>query len=154
MIRFSDGDIFAADCEALVNPVNCVGVMGAGMARAVRSRYPDACGPYLETCERGGLLPGGVVLAYRPGEAPPPHLIFHAATKMHWRMPARLSWTGQCLDTVAGVARVMRLKSVAVPALGCGRGGLKWAHVLQQMEAFLGDVEEVEWVVFPPREGL
>ena len=153
MIRYSDGDIFAAGCEALVNPVNCLGVMGAGLALEVRRRFRDACGPYIEACQQGALMPGGVVIAHRDA-GNPPRYVLHVATKMHWRVVSRLSWVGQGLDGVAGIARTMRLRSVAVPALGCGRGGLEWKHVQHQIEAYLGEVEEVEWIVFPPQKGL
>ena len=153
MIRFVEGDIFASGCVALVNPVNCVGVMGAGLALEVRRRFPEACREYAEWCSKGALAPGGVVVGHR-GEEAVPRWVLHAATKLHWRNPSRLSYTGQCLDTIASVARVMRLRSVAVPMLGCGHGGLEWRRVQQQVEAFLSDVEEVEWVVFGPDMGL
>jgi len=150
MIRFEQGDIFKSGCDALVNPVNCVGVMGAGLAREFRALYPDACEPYFRRCALGILEPGGLVSAHR-GELCSPRWIIHLATKRHFKHPSRLAYIGLGLDNLAEQAPILQVKSVAIPALGCGLGGLDWRHVRQQFEAFLGGIDFVEWVVFEPK---
>jgi O-acetyl-ADP-ribose deacetylase (regulator of RNase III) len=155
MIRYSDGNLFSAGCQAIVNPVNCVGVMGKGLARAVHRRFPAACHAYFEACQRSWLLPGqmiiGTVADPEPGS---PEFIFHVATKLHWARPSRLDWIDKGLDTLASVAATMRIRSVAVPALGCGLGRLEWTDVRPRIEAYLGEHDDIEWVVYPPQSGL
>lgn len=153
MIRYSEGDIFEAGCEAIANPVNCVGVMGAGLAKAVHKRYPAACGSYFEACREGVLRPGGLTIGVVGANdwRTYPHWIFHVATKLHWRQPSHLADIAHGLDRLAETAGTMRLASVAVPALGCGLGGLDWGSVHSLMLGYLGETKAVEWVVFPPK---
>lgn len=153
MIRYSDGDIFSAGCAAIANPVNCVGVMGAGLAKEVRRRFPEACEPYFEACSESILRPGGLVVgtAEFAGSVRLPRFVFHVATKRHWRQPSRLADVAYCLDALASTALAMQVKSVAVPALGCGLGRLNWEDVHALMRGYLGETKPVEWVVFPPK---
>lgn len=150
MIRYSKGDLFASGCAAIVNPVNCYGVMGAGLAKTVLRLYPKACEKYFEACRERILRPGGIVIAEcdLPGG---PAWIIHAATKSHWKHTARLWWVRDCLDALGAAATTLRIPSVAVPALGCGLGLLDWDDVRPEIENYLGSYPLVEWRVFEPK---
>lgn len=149
MIIEATGSIFDSTAEALVNPVNCVGVMGAGLALEFKGRFPAAFKAYKFACDRGNLGPGGIIV-HRTNAYP---FVIHLATKDHWRDPSRLAWIETGLQGLAralsGVYRE-RIHSVAVPALGVGLGGLAWADVRSLIEERLGGLE-LDVFVYPPR---
>lgn len=118
------GNIFDSTCEALVNPVNCVGVMGAGLAKQFKERYPRNFELYANYCKHGLLLPGECY-ATTQNEG---RVIINFATKHHWRGESQLS------NVRAGLLFMRSnyqeyVKSFAIPALGCGLGGLRWERV-------------------------
>ena len=124
-------DLFAQDCAVLVNTVNCVGVMGKGLALAVKQRWPACYHAYRAACQKGQLRPGQLHLwrnpaAPRPGQ---PQAIVNFPTKDDWRQPSRLEWIDQGLQALVKLARQERFPSLAVPPLGCGLGGLDWRQV-------------------------
>jgi len=112
------------DAELLVNTVNCVGVMGKGVALAFKTRWPGIMAPYKAEC-RMGLRPGACPIHRLPGGRHWAAL----ATKDHWRDPSRIEWVGAGLAVLAGSAKVMGIKSIALPPPGCGNGGLDWRQV-------------------------
>ncbi len=118
-------DIFASGCEALVNPVNCVGVSGKGLALEFKRRFPVAVGWYADIARSGGFAPGSVreASAYLGDRRV---WILFAATKDHWRNPSEVDWIAEALIHIETLAREHLFRSVAVPALGCGEGGLMW----------------------------
>jgi len=124
-ITFRHGDMFASGAHALVNPVNCVGVMGAGLARQFRDRHPAMFAEYQRQC-RARLYQPGVPRVWR-GDGQP--LIINFPTKRHWRDPSQLLWIGGGLAILAELLRTHDVHSVAVPPLGCGLGGLAWPDV-------------------------
>ena len=127
-IVYRDADIFATDCEALVNPVNCVGVMGRGLALAFKRRYPAHFAAYRRACRAGTLRPGTVhVDDLGPGASP--RFLVALPTKRHWRDPARLDDVARSVRALAGALVERRIASVAIPKLGCGLGGLAWPDV-------------------------
>ena len=136
MIRFVRGNLLDSEAEALVNAVNCVGVMGKGIAKAFKERYPEVFREYVGKCRRGELRPGDV-WAIRGS---PDKWIVHAATKGDWRMPSVLLNIESCAKYIRLFVKAARVKSIAVPALGCGNGGLKWEKVRPVLEEALGDV--------------
>ena len=123
-------DLFAQDCAAIVNTVNCVGIMGKGLALTVRNRYPACYNAYRAACRRGQVRPGRLHLwrnmANRPGQA---RWIVNFPTKDHWRQPSRLEWIDQGLEALVELIQQEKIPSLAVPPLGCGLGGLNWAEV-------------------------
>ena len=150
-IEYSDGDIFESGCQALVCPVNCVGVMGAGLALEFKKRWPSYFRDYKDLCDNVRIFPGSVRLHYAimPGK-----VIVSFPTKEHWKDKSQLWVIEQGLRSLlaaAVAARVAVLKSIAVPALGCGLGGLKWEEVKPLIEKYLGDLD-CRVVVFPPKE--
>ena len=127
-IVYRDADLFAAGCEALVNPVNCVGVMGRGLALAFRRRYPAHFAAYRRACRTGALRPGTVHVDDL-GAGACPRFLIALPTKRHWRDPARLDDVTHSVHALAAVLLERRVASVAVPKLGCGLGGLAWPDV-------------------------
>lgn len=126
IVEINKGNIFESDAKILVNPVNCVGVMGGGLAREFRIRFPDMYGSYWLYCRAGGLKPGGIHVYPRRSNDP---TIFNVATKDHWEDPSLLSYINAGADALARTCFLMNAESIAVPALGCGLGGLDWKDV-------------------------
>src|SRR5687768_7554964 len=125
MIRALIGDMFTSEMQTLVNTVNCVGIMGKGIAQIFKERYPAMFEDYAKRCRRGEV---------RLGE--PYHFkdlagasIVNFPTKGHWRAASRLADIESGLDYFVEHFREWEIKSVAFPPLGCGNGGLEWATV-------------------------
>jgi len=151
MIRYVRGDIFKANTEALVNPVNCVGVMGRGLALSFKNLFPDNFRAYAEVCRRGALVPGRMFVFETDLDTP--RYIINFPTKRHWRDGSRLEDIEAGLTALAEEIRSRGIRSVAVPPLGCGLGGLEWADVRPRIERALSGLD-AEVVVFePPRKG-
>lgn len=136
------GDLFSSEADVIVNPVNCVGVQGAGLARQFLHRYAALDEEYRDACRSGRLRLGNPVLS-EDGR------ILWFPTKHHWRERSRLSDIDRGLQSF-----VQRWgedpRSWAFPALGCGLGGLQWEQILPLMEARLGRVHG-EVMVYAPR---
>lgn len=136
MITYKTGNIVDDDAELLVNLVNCVGVMGKGVALAFKNKWPDAMAGYVKDCELGLLKPGGCVLHPLPDKRA--WLAF--ATKDHWRDPSRLEWIESGLRKIATLAAY---KSIALPPPGCGNGGLNWLDVKPFVYQYLSNIEDL-----------
>lgn len=130
--------------------MNCVGVMGKGLALEVKRRFPKVFADYRYACEVGLVAPGRVFIS-ATGLLPPegPRFVANLPTKRHWREPSRLN------DIALGLADLVRLlpmlgvRSVAVPALGCQNGGLSWSDVRPLIETSLADSPMLV-SVYPP----
>ena len=153
MITYHQGDILQTTAQALVNPVNCAGVMGKGLARQVKQAHPENFQAYQRACRAGKLRPG-TILAHRVQAQDPPselRYILNLPTKRHWKDPSRLE------DVRAGIAALVRsaarleLQSVAVPALGAGLGGLDWNLVHQELLQQLQPLDWLQVQVYPPQ---
>lgn len=135
-IKIIVGDIFTQPVDALVNPVNCVGVMGAGLAKQMKQRFPDMYREYRELCEDGSLLMGG----YSVHAAQYPAII-NIPTKYHWKSSADFEMIKESLRAITNAHNhrfsLLDIHSVAFPLLGCGLGGLKEQDVLPMMVEFL-----------------
>jgi len=114
------GDLLDSPAQALVSPVNCVGVAGAGLARQFRERWPKQVGEYTEACGAGLVRPGAIHMAKLPGG----RMILSAPTKRHWRDASTFDDVELTVQALAWFSRQFKLGSMAVPALGCGLGGL------------------------------
>ncbi len=149
MLEYLRGDIFSSKAEALVNPVNCVGVMGKGLALAFKQRFPSNYQYYRKTCNDGGLKLGQVLTYVRTSPDLPKYLI-NFPTKGHFRSSSRLQDIESGLVALAAEVSGRQIGSLAVPALGCGLGGLDWAQVRPQIEAYLAPLSDCQIWVFEP----
>ena len=149
MITFTRGDVTEADAEALVNTVNCVGVMGRGIALQFKRRYPDNFRAYAAACNRGDVEPGRVFV-FETGQLTNPRYIINVPTKRHWRAKSRLEDIDAGLKSLMQEVRERNIRSIAIPPLGCGMGGLDWNQVRPRIEAALRPLPEVRAVVFEP----
>lgn len=138
-------DLLRDNAEALVNTVNCVGVMGKGLALSFKRRFPEMFQQYRMASHNNEVRIGRVHLWRNP--AGRPRLVLNFPTKMHWRDPSQLEWVAAGLFDLARVIRAEQLKSIAIPPLGCGLGGLQWPTVRRlindvlQQELFDLDVD-------------
>lgn len=159
MIEVVTGNILEADCDALVNPVNCVGVMGAGLARAMATRWPGIVPGYRTACRDGSLRLGTIhaeILGSRVKHRQKPWLILNFPTKLHWRNPSTQAGIQAGLDALAHFLKTrdgFRIQSLAVPALGCGLGGLDWSSVRPMIEAVAGEFDSKKWRLYAPESG-
>ena len=151
-ISLQHGDLLQAPVEALVNTVNCVGIMGKGIALQFDRAFPENSRLYKEVCKRGELHPGGVLVYKRQPELekPLPLAIFNFATKDHWKGRSRLKWIEDGLQHLVAEVKSQKLNSIAVPPLGCGNGGLKWSVVRPMIEAALSELPSVDVQLYAP----
>ncbi len=149
MIERTTGDILAENAEALVNSVNCVGVMGRGIALQFKRAFPENFKAYAEACKHGEVRPGRMFV-FETGQLSNPRYIINFPTKRHWRGRSRIEDIDAGLESLAHVIRERDVKSVAVPPLGSGLGGLEWRRVRPRIEAALREMQDVRIVLFEP----
>jgi O-acetyl-ADP-ribose deacetylase (regulator of RNase III) len=128
MIENCKGNLLQANVEALVNPVNCVGVMGKGLALEFKKTYPDNFYHYQKGCNEGKIRPGQVFITLNNSLINPLYII-NFPTKDHWKDKSKLEDIKTGLTALVRDINRLQIKSIAIPALGCGNGGLKWQKV-------------------------
>jgi len=149
MFELMEGSMFDSGCEALVCPVNTEGVMGAGLALKFKQLYPGYFWDYHDWCEnRHATL--GECHVWVNASSNPKHIISFP-TKAHWANPSEQRWVDSGLDSLVKMIDYMDIKSIAVPALGCGLGGLSWGTIYPLIHQKLGRYKNVEVKVYPPR---
>jgi O-acetyl-ADP-ribose deacetylase (regulator of RNase III) len=149
MIEEGRGNLLTADVEALVNTVNTVGVMGKGIALQFKRAYPANFRAYREACARGDVRIGSV-WTFDTGVLGPRRFVLNFPTKRHWRDGSRLDDIAAGLGSLVEVVNEHGIKSIAIPALGCGNGGLDWADVRPLIEQACERMNDVRAVIFPP----
>ena len=135
MIHFTRGDVFAQPAEAIVNPVNCVGVSGAGLALQFKRRHAHAFLAYRRACEAGRVRPGRMFMFDTGRDRP--RWIVHFPTKRHWRDRSTIGDIEAGLHDLAAVVERYGIRSIVIPPLGCGLGGLDWRAVRPLVTACL-----------------
>lgn len=145
MIHYTHGNMFDYPADILVNTVNCVGVMGKGVALEFKKRYPLMFRYYKRTCREGWLEPGKLLTWTQPGNP----LVVNVPTKLHWRNPSEYAYIRDGLDALRQLLMNHKGKRVHLPAIGCGNGGLNWEIVRGMIESTLGDVAADIWVFEP-----
>ena len=149
MTKFQKGDILQSDAQALVNTVNCVGVMGRGLALQFKKAFPENFKFYAQACERGGVRLGSM-LVYDLNRMTGPRYIINFPTKQHWKNPSRLGDIEAGLNDLVKTVGQLHIQSIAIPALGCGLGGLNWSGVRPLIEAAFEAVPELQVAIFEP----
>lgn len=149
MIEFRRGDILKDDAEALVNTVNCVGVMGRGIALQFKNAFPENFKAYAKACKSGDVQPGRMFV-FETGALTPPRFIINFPTKRHWRGKSRVADIEAGLKALVEVLREKRIRSVAVPPLGSGLGGLDWSDVRRHIQSALQSLPDVSVRVYEP----
>jgi len=143
------GNLLTADVDALVNTVNTAGVMGKGIALQFKRAFPDNYRVYRAACNRGEVCLGEMFV-YDTGRLGPRRYVINFPTKGHWRSRSRIEDIRSGLADLLRVALDLELTSIAVPALGCGNGGLSWSTVRPLIEETFQAAPDVRVVVFPP----
>ena len=150
MIEYKTGDILEEQTEALVNTVNCVGIMGRGIALQFKQAWPENFKAYASACRRKEVQPGQMFV-FETGRLTPPRYIINFPTKRHWKGKSRLVDIQSGLVALVHEIRRLEIGSIALPPLGAGLGGLEWSRVRQEIVRALGDLSDVRVVVFEPR---
>jgi len=150
MIEYKIGNILTIDAEAIINTVNCVGVMGRGIALQFKKAFPENFKAYAAACKREEIQPGRMFVYGFDGFANPRYII-NFPTKRHWRGKSRMEDIETGLEALAGEIGARGIRSIAIPPLGSGLGGLEWVVVRQRIEQALADLNDVRIIIFEPK---
>jgi O-acetyl-ADP-ribose deacetylase (regulator of RNase III) len=137
------GNIFASSCQIIVIPVNCVGVMGKGIALEFKKRYPEMFAAYARLCANRCLRPG---LLHLWTQSTP--WILNFPTKDHWKHPARIAYIRKGLEKFSDTYAAKGTSSIAFPELGTGAGGLAWVDVQPVMYRFIEPLPHLEVEIY------
>lgn len=148
MITFTHGNLLEARAEALVNTVNTVGVMGKGIALMFKERFDFNYQAYAKAC-KAGLVQTGKMFVTEVNELDGPRWIVNFPTKQHWRADSKMEWVVEGLHDLRRFLIEQKVRSIAIPPLGAGNGGLEWLQVRQHIEQILGDFP-IEILVYEP----
>lgn len=150
MIELTQGDILRADAEALVNTVNCVGVMGRGIALQFKKAFPENFKRYKAICDKKELQPGKMFI-YDLNRLYNPRYVVNFPTKRHWKDKSRMEDIEAGLQALVEEVRKREIHSVAIPPLGCGLGGLCWTDVRAKIEKAFQCLADIQIFLFEPK---
>ena len=149
MITFTQGNLLEADVEAVVNTVNTVGIMGKGIALMVKEQFPDNFDDYARACSAGGVVIGKMFVT-ESTELFGPRWIINFPTKTHWRVKTKIEWIEEGVKDLVRTIREKNIRSIAIPPLGCGNGGLEWHAVRPVIVSALEEIEDLNAIVYEP----
>lgn len=149
MIRYTQGNLLESGADALVNTVNTVGVMGKGIALMFKERFADNYRHYRQVCKAGELRTGQLLVT-QPNELTGPRWIVNFPTKRDWRQPSKIEWVREGLIELRKFLEQNHVRSIAIPPLGAGNGGLSWPMVRAEIEAALDNLKQTEIIIFEP----
>jgi O-acetyl-ADP-ribose deacetylase (regulator of RNase III) len=145
MITIKHGNIFEAKVEALVNTVNCIGIMGKGLALQFKKAYPENFDAYERACKADEVQPGRMfIFKYSRGEEYSKKYIINFPTKSHWALKSHYKYIEIGLEALVADVQRLGIKSIAIPPLGCGLGGLDWSRVRPMIEQAFKLIPDVE----------
>lgn len=150
MIEFTRGDILQDEAESIVNTVNCVGAMGRGIALQFKNAWPENCKAYEAACARKEVQPGRMFI-FETGQLTTPRYIVNFPTKRHWRGNSRIEDIESGLVALASEIKTRGIRSIAIPPLGSGLGGLNWEDVRPLIEKHLSPLAEVTVRIYEPK---
>jgi len=148
MIKVVSGNLFDSKSQVWVNTVNTVGVMGKGIALEFKNRFPEMFEEYTYACKYGYVRIGTIWIWELP-KTNIPQYVFNFPTKAHWRKSSRIEWIERGLDDLEIQLKIRSIKSISIPPLGCGNGGLDWEKVRPLIEEKLGGLD-CEILLYPP----
>lgn len=144
MIKYIKGNIFDSDSQTIVNTVNCVGVMGKGIALTFKNKYPEMFKVYKNICTKKQLKPGMLHLYTKEDK-----WILNFPTKNHWKNKSEISYLEDGLQKFVDTYKQKGITSISFPQLGCANGGLDWeTQVKPLMERYLSNLEDVEIIIY------
>lgn len=149
MIRYTKGNLLETQAEALVNTVNTVGVMGKGVALMFKEAFPENFRAYQKACKNNEVQVGRMFVTTQDALMGP-RWIINFPTKEHWRSKTRVEWVERGLEDLRRVVEEEGIRSIALPPLGCGNGGLAWDRVRPLIEEYLGRLDDIEIIVHEP----
>ena len=149
MITFTQGNLIESKAEALVNTVNTLGIMGKGIALMFKEAFPENFKVYEAACARKDVKLGYMFVTERR-DMFGPRWIINFPTKANWRFPSRIEWIEEGLKDLRRVIEEKGIRSVAIPPLGSGNGGLDWNDVRPKIEAALADMPDLNVIVYEP----
>lgn len=149
MISFTRGNILDADVDAIVNTVNTVGIMGKGIALMFKERFPDNFDAYVRACKNNEVRIGRMFVTEHE-DLFRPRWIINFPTKTHWRVKTQLRWIREGMQDLLRVIRANKIRSIAIPPLGCGNGGLHWHDVKPVIVAALEEVDGLHVFLYEP----
>ncbi len=145
MISFIKGDIFLSKDEALINPVNIVGVSGKGLALQFKVKYPLNFNLYKNACFKHEIQIGKMFTTRENNK-----IIINFPTKKHWRNLSKIKYINSGLDSLILLLQQNNIKSVSIPPLGCGCGELNWDDVKQLLIKKLSILNNVIINIYEP----
>jgi O-acetyl-ADP-ribose deacetylase (regulator of RNase III) len=151
MMKFTQGNLLEAPAEALVNTVNTVGVMGKGIALMFKEAFPENFRAYEDACKHEEVRVGRMFVT-ETSSLEGPRWIINFPTKKHWRQSSKLEWIVEGLDDLRRVIQDRNIRSIALPPLGAGNGGLDWSEVRPEVQRALGDLQDVDILVYEPTD--
>ncbi len=150
MIKYKIGNIFESNTEAIVNTVNTVGIMGKGIALGFKKRYPENFKIYAEACKIDGL-DIGILLVTETQDLTGKKIIINFPTKKHWRNPSEYEYIEKGAKELVKVIKEREIKSIAIPPLGAGNGGLNWAKVRSILETHILPLRnDCDFIIYEP----
>lgn len=149
MIKYMTGDIFDCEAEAIVNTVNCIGVMGRGLALQFKNKYPENFKAYQQACKLGAVQIGKMFV-FQNNQLLSPRYIINFPTKDHWRGKSKIEYIETGLQDLIAVIQHNHIQSIAIPPLGAGLGGLDWQLVKQKIEYSLSHLGNVDIYIYEP----
>jgi len=150
MIKYIKGNILESDAQALVNTVNTFGVMGKGIALQFKKTFPDNFKKYKKACENGEIDTGEMFVT-EENTIYGKKIIINFPTKKDWKKPSEYRYIEEGLNSLLDVIKKYKIKSIAIPPLGCGNGGLNWERVKRMIEKKLDNLD-IDVYIYEPNE--
>ena len=148
-MNYTTGNLLESKAQALVNAVNTVGVMGKGIALQFKKRFPLNFKLYAAACKKGEVEIGKMFVV-QESDLQGDKVIINFPTKTEWAKKSEYEYVEEGLKDLVRVIEAYQIESIAIPALGCGHGGLNWARVKARLEQHSGDLPHIQIEIFEP----
>jgi O-acetyl-ADP-ribose deacetylase (regulator of RNase III) len=152
-MKYIKGNLLSAPTQALVNTVNTIGVMGKGIALQFKERFPENRVAYERACKVGEMKIGKM-LVVRENTTEGEKIIINFPTKNEWFKKSQYNYIEEGLNDLVHVIKEFNIRSIAIPPLGCGNGGLQWVKVKRMIENSLGDLKDTEILIYEPNDAV